>query len=471
MTPFQLLLALKARVAIVLGVIILTLLAAWASYQMLPRTYKSTATIIMNYKGTDPITGSSVPGQSTAGYMPTYVSTQIDIIKSISVALRVVDQLQLQNLSYFREVHLKQATAVPIRDWLGGFLLSHLQVNPSKESSVLTISYRAMQPEVAAAIANGFVQAYLSTSAELTASPAKDASTYFTAQLRQLRTSLEQAQSKVSQYQQRHGIVNIDNKVDVENSRLNELSRQLAIAQSQTAEAAARRDYATKAAANSPDVANSPVTQALELELSKARMQMGEISNRFAPDHPSYIGAQANVERAETLLRRHMNAVSRSVGNNAGIFAQRQSELQGALDEQRAKVLDLNSKRDELSLLLNDLETIRHNYTTVSQRLAQTRIQGQSSQADVAVLASADAARAVSSPPFSLTMAVAALLGLSLGVVAALAVEWFDRRVRSLQELERLIGVPVLALIDSRTPLNGSARRALRYSPFLLPKA
>ena len=471
MTPFQLLLALKARFGIVLCVLILTLFAAWVSYQLIPKTYKATSSIILNYKGTDPITGSSVPGQSAAGYMPTYMSTQIDIINSFPVAMRVVDQMDLQNHPYFRSVYSEKGVAVPMRGWLGDFLLSNLEVKPSKKSSVLLVTYKAPQPEIAAAVANGFVDAYLRTSAELTAAPAKEASAYFSAQLQQLRTKFEEAQNKVSEFQQRHGIVNIDNRVDVENARLNELSSQLAIAQAETAEAAARRDYAKKSSTFSPDVANSPVTQALELEVSKARMQLSDASERFTPEHPTYMRAQENVKQAEALLRQHRRAVSRAVGNNASILEQRQAEIQAALDDQRKKVLDLNRKRDELGVLINDLNSVRHNYETVSQRLAQTRIQGQASQADVSVLADADATRAGGSPPYVLTMAAAALLGLVLGSVAALVIEWFDRRVRSLPELEHVVGVPVLASIESFAGLKGPGHPALSYSTPSLPRA
>ena len=58
---------------------------------LLPKTYEATSSLVMNYKGVDPLTGMALPGQLLPGYM----ATQIDIISSKNVALRVVDQLKL----------------------------------------------------------------------------------------------------------------------------------------------------------------------------------------------------------------------------------------------------------------------------------------------------------------------------------------------------------------------------------------
>jgi uncharacterized protein involved in exopolysaccharide biosynthesis len=58
---------------------------------VLPKTYKATASVLLNYKGMDPVTGLTMPGQLLPGYM----ATQIDIISSKNVALRVVDRCKL----------------------------------------------------------------------------------------------------------------------------------------------------------------------------------------------------------------------------------------------------------------------------------------------------------------------------------------------------------------------------------------
>jgi len=93
MNPSLLLLALRARYKIVLLALGVTILAAVAISLILPKNYVAGVSMVVNYKGVDPVTGLSAPAQ----LMPGYIATQVDIIKSKSVALKVVDDLKLAN--------------------------------------------------------------------------------------------------------------------------------------------------------------------------------------------------------------------------------------------------------------------------------------------------------------------------------------------------------------------------------------
>jgi succinoglycan biosynthesis transport protein ExoP len=116
----QLLLILRARKKIIIGILVTVVVAVLAISLMLPKSYKAQSTLLLNYKGVDSLTGLAVPAQ----LMPGYMATQIDIIGSKNVALRVVDRLQLANnpavVAQFQEATEGKGT---VRDWLAGLLL------------------------------------------------------------------------------------------------------------------------------------------------------------------------------------------------------------------------------------------------------------------------------------------------------------------------------------------------------------
>ena len=89
----QLFLILRARRWILIATILFTVTITLVVSLLLPKTYKATSSLLLNYKGVDPVTGLTMPGQLLPGYM----ATQIDIITSKNVALRVVDKLGLAN--------------------------------------------------------------------------------------------------------------------------------------------------------------------------------------------------------------------------------------------------------------------------------------------------------------------------------------------------------------------------------------
>ena len=87
----QLRLILRAHKKLILITLLVTVLGTLSVSLLLPKTYKATSALLLNYKGVDPLTGLPMPGQLLPGFM----ATQIDIISSKNVALRVVDHLKL----------------------------------------------------------------------------------------------------------------------------------------------------------------------------------------------------------------------------------------------------------------------------------------------------------------------------------------------------------------------------------------
>ncbi|OON63817.1 chain length determinant protein EpsF [Massilia sp. KIM] len=443
----QFLLILLARKKLILSTLLVTVLLAlgWSLIQQ--KTYKATASVLLNYKGVDPLTGLTMPGQLLPGYM----ATQIDIISSKNVALRVVDSLRLASSpavqQQWRDSSEGKGSA---RDWLADLLLKKLEIMPSRESSVVEISFKGADPAFAAAVANAFAEEYQKISVQLKTEPAKKASTYFNEQTKQLRDNLEAAQARLSKYQQEKGIVSLDNnRVDIELSRLNDLSSQLVAAQTAAIEAGSREKMAG-GGVNSADVANNPLIQNLRVQLSGAESKLAEAGSRYGRNHPQYQSASAEVGKLRAELNAALGSVTRSVGSNASVLRQREAELRSELAAQKARVLELNRTRDELGVLLKDLDSAQRAFDSASQRFSQTRIEAQSEQSDISILNPATAPTDPSGPRVLLNTLISILLGTVLGVGLALLLELINRPVRSTGDVKDMLGIPVLGTIEWR---------------------
>lgn len=446
MNARQFLFILLARRKLILGVLAATVLLTLAVNLVQPSTYKATASVLLNYKGVDPVTGVTTPGQLLPGYM----ATQIDIIGSKHVALRVVDSLKLASSPAARDQFNAAADGHGnIRDWLAELLRRKLDIVPSRESSVVDISFSGADPQFAAVVANGFAEEYQRASVGLKTEPMKKTASYFGEQTRQLRDNVETAQSRLSKYQQEKGILSLDNnRVDIELSRLNDLSAQVVAAQAAVMEAASRQHVASGATGTSPDVANNALIQSLRISLAAAEGRFADIAQRLARNHPHYQSAQAELARLRSELGTAMATVAGSVGSNANVLRQREQALQTALAAQRTRVLDLNRTRDELGVLIKDLDSAQRAFDAASARAFQTRIEAQSEQSDIAILNPAVAPLEPSAPRVLLNTLAACIIGTVLGVTAALAREFQHRPVRSSDDLLALDAVPLLGTIN-----------------------
>lgn len=445
-----LLLALRGRYKVVLNTLLVIIASTIAVSLLLPKTYSATATVVLNYKGSDPVSGLSFAPQ----LMPGYIATQMDIIASKNVALKVVDQLRLaESPAVQAEFNDKTGGQGSIRDWVAVMLIEKMEVVPSRESGVIGIKVKDADPQFAAAVANAFATQYQITTIQLKTEPLRNASAYFDEQIKALRDKLRAAQNSLSRYQQEKGIVNVDSRLDVESIRLNDLSAQLVAVQGQLVEATSRQQKAQGTLSdNSPDIAANPLIQNLKASLVKAEANLSRVAQRFEKEHPQYLDAKAEVDQLRASLNSNIGSASKSLGITVRIMEQRVSELRSALAEQKAKVLELNRDRDTLAVLSKEVESAQRAYDTTVERFNQTSLEGKANQSDVALLTSAVAPSIPSSPNIVLNTVMSVFLGTILGIGIALLIELLDRRIRSVNDLVEATGAPVLGVVEWGRP-------------------
>jgi uncharacterized protein involved in exopolysaccharide biosynthesis len=160
----QLITVLKARRWVVLTTLLAAVVLAVAASAILPARWKASASVLLEWKGPDPASGMLISGQTR----PEHLATQVEIIQSRNVALKVVAALKLdENQRLQKEWSDATAGRGSLKVWIADRLLARLDAEPVRTSSVVRINYSGNDPVTAAAIANAFAEAYTSTNVEL----------------------------------------------------------------------------------------------------------------------------------------------------------------------------------------------------------------------------------------------------------------------------------------------------------------
>ncbi len=463
----QFLLILRVRYKIILLIMISTIGITVAISLVLPKKFQATATVLLNYKGVDPVTGMTIPAQLMPGYIP----TQVDIIQSRNVTLKVIEALKLDQNKTAKQDFLDSTQGRgTIQDWLAGLLEKKLEVVPSRESSLIEIIFSGADPNFVAAVANAYAEAYQRTALQLKIEPAQKAASFLGDQTKSLREHLEQAQSNLSKYQQEKGITSIDERLDSETSRMNELTAQLVLAQSQAIEAGSRqRGAAGSGASMSPDVLANPLVQNLKSQLVQAEGRLADLSQKYSANHPQYQSAKAEVDKIRVELQREINTASSGVSSSAKIYKSREEEIRAELSAQKARLLELNRHRDRLQVLQREVENAQQALNTTTQRQTQSSLESQVNQSDVAILNPATPPIEPAGPKLVLNTLVSIFLGSMLGVGFALLLEMIDRRVRSMEDIDEVIGITVLGVISAETQRRGRRELPPPSTRLLLP--
>jgi polysaccharide biosynthesis transport protein len=456
----QFFLILRARCGIALFVFTCVIATALAASFLLPRQYTASAAVVLDVRSPDPIAGMMLPTL----VIPGYIATQLDIINSDRVARRVVKMLRLEDDPLAREQWL-EATAGQgsFEMWLAARLKRRLTVEPARQSSVITITYKASDPERAAAVANAFAQAYLDVTVDLKVEPARQYTEWFEQQGRALRSDVERAQARLSQFQQKHRIVANDERLDNETAKLAELSTHLTIAQAQAAEAQSRQRTGA-ASATLPEVVQNPLIQNLKFDIARQEAKLQELAGNLGRNHPQYQRMAAELASLKGRLEAETAHITSGFTTVSGVSRDKEVALRSAVEAQRSKLLQLRRQRDELAVLTRDVETAQKAYEAVTQRLNQTRLESRTTQTNASILTAAVAPVEPSSPKIPLNVALGVILGTLLAVGAAVVREIFDRRIRSAQDLVEIAELPVLGVVG-----NTSKRRALLFGPRVTP--
>jgi len=443
----------RAALAVAGGVLLLIMSASVLLWFLLPN-YAATAAVVLDVKSPDPIAGMVLPGMNVSSYM----GTQVEVLQSDRVALRAIDALHLDQ---DRELHEDWVSDTggrgDFRAWLAERIVRKLDAKPGRESNIINIKYTAHDPERAARIANAFVDAYIDVTLQLRVEPAIQYNAVFDDRSRQLRDALESAQSRLSAFQREHGILASDERVDVENQRLQELSAQLVLLQGAAAEASSRHQQAHSGGGPMPETLTNPVVAALSAEQARQQAQLQQLSARLGDQHPQVIELKANIDELNARIAAASQRVASSLSVNDNVNQERLKQARAAVDEQRARLLKLKAQRDDSEVLQRDVENAQKAYDAVATRVNQTRIESQNTQTNVSVLKRATPPPFPSSPNLLLNGVAGLLLALLIGAMTAVMREQRDPRLRTDDDVRLALKQPLLGVLPLR---KGALRRA-----------
>ena len=436
------------------------------------------------------------------------VESEIETTKSERVAINVIRRLRLTEDPEFvggggrglrqRLVSLvipsPQTEPEPTNDELARRALdnfkNNLRVTRLGKSYIEQIAFTSLDRQKAATIANAVADAYIEDQLQAKFDATRHASEWLEQRIGELRQQATDAYKAVQDYKAENSIIiGIDGKLasDVE---LDQLGIALAKARADTSQARAKVDRISrvleqrseKEKFNIPDpvvtdALSNPVITRLRQQFLDDQNKESEWSNRYGPDH-----------QAAKNLRAEMAALHRAIWDEISRIAESyKSELQIAksqeesIDKRMIEVFQKSGAMRQSQVHLRELETAANSYRgiyeTFLSRFTQTVQQQSFPSTEARIVTIASPPRSPSSPKINLTLALAALCGLGLGVMSAFVREQMNRQIHTRAQLETLLGTTCLAVLPAfkqkrligklkSTQNSGAFRHISEVAPF-----
>ncbi|MDP3803001.1 GumC family protein [Brevundimonas sp.] len=396
-----------------------------------------------------------------------FFQTQYGLLRSRSLAERVIESLGLASSNEALEAMgvappevggTAAAQAAHRRAAALGALQNNLSVSPVRGSRLVAIGYDNPNPVVAARIANGFAENFIQSNLDRKFESSSYAREFLEERIAQTKERLESAERQLVAYAANQQIINVGEPSEGEaeggstqsltSNNLVALNSALAQVRAQRVAAEERwRSARSSELMTLPEVLQNPSIQRLTEQRAVLDAEYQQKLSVYQPDYPEMVRLRAQIEEADGQIRTIAGNIRSSIRSQYEIAANQERSLQAQVTGLTGDVLDLRDRSIQYNILQRELDTTRTLYEGLLQRYKEVGVTGGVTANNISIVDLATPPREPSKPNMLLNMALAALLGLGLGVLAALVLEALDETVATPDDVEKKLGVPVLGVV------------------------
>ncbi len=465
--------AIRRNLLGVMAVLVIALVAGVLVTLLMRPQYVATSQVLIEQQADTIIEGADtqafVPAQETERFL----QTQVDVIESHSLAERVVEA---ENLADREEFFAAQGTELPQLDSIEGaganetaalarlrretaiqLVMDGLSVALPFDSRLVSINFTSGDPAIAAEMSNSIAQNFIEANLARKFDSSAYAREFLAQQLEDARGKLEQSEKDLNAFSRAAGLIRVPGQgqnADQETtlSVTTETLQQLNMAASQaTADRIMAenswRNVADKPVSSIPQVLSNPAYTSLVRERAVVEAQLAEERARHLDGHPNVQALQAQADRIDAQIQDVGQSIKDSVRLTYEATRDRENEIRSQVGLVRNSALDEQDRGVQYNVLKRVAETDRALYNTLLTRFNELNATAGATSNNVSMVDTAQVPREPSSPNLIINMAVALLGGLFLAAGFVFLREQFDDVLRTPEDVERKLGIPLLGLI------------------------
>ena len=460
---------LRRRIAVILGfAAVIMALATVYVYQLTPR-YTAQATLMLEQQRLQLLDIKSV--LSGEGDSSMLIATQVQLITSPRIAERVATALHLESEPEYNPNLAHPPKFAPMA-WMGRQVSALIgsdapdapaEASPRREltsadvapalggrvgafndgtSYIIKINAQSESPELAAKIANAYVEAYLTDQLEAKFEATRRASAWLNDHLTDLKDKVQTAERAVQLFKQEHNLS--QSGTTVTSQQLAELNSQLIIATAdrQQKEASVRELRSS---------ASSPLLDKLKEQEAELLRHQAELATRYKSEHPTMINLAAQIRDVRAKIGQEIAAANRTLVDQLNVARSREESIKAALARLQQSTTEQDKAQVQLAELEREAQASKALYEDFLKRFQQTSVQEDIQQPDARAVAVATPPSGPSYPNKSLYLSVAGAAALFCGILVALFLERLDNGFRTSDQLEKSLALPTLGMVPQLT--------------------
>ena len=418
----------------------------------------------------DPMRSSSLglddPDKSVSPDVDGRLKTEVEIIRSSTVAMHVMDSLGLYANPHFAgpdlvDANVRNLSKLPpaMRRRLLDRFGRSLTVSVVPNTQIVEIRFRNSDAVLAADTANSIIEEYIQRNFQARIDGTAQVSQWLSKQMEEIRNSTAVSQEKLVAFQRENNLLGSNESDNIVTDRLKQINQELTQIE---ADRIVKEGRYRLADSGDPELIGSIVPgtalQVLRNQQAELQTQYALLSAKYGTAYPKLQELQAQLASLTENVNAERENIKTRLENDYNAAAKTEAMIRKDFEKQKAEAYNLNEHATQYALLRHAVESGQQLYDTLQFKMKEASVTSGLTSSYVNVIDRAELPQVPVEPRRKFYLALGLGGGLFGGVLLGLIWNSFDDTIGTAEELEavtampELASVPTLEILSTRNP-------------------
>ena len=201
----------------------------------------------------------------------------------------------------------------------------------------------------------------------------------------------------------------------------------------------------------------SPLIDNLNSQVLDAEVELSRISKVYKSKHPKIVQITTKIEKTKRKLTQEVRKEIKSLEAEQAVLLAREKAMEKTIVDFDQEALSTNRKELKYSILQRSVKTNQKLYDTLLSKVEESNVVKDADVSNIRIVEKAALPLSPIKPKKKLNLALSIIFGLMTGVGLAFLIEYMDRSLRTEEDVQRYMDLPVLSVVPEADKAKSKA--------------